>query len=73
MPLPEPTPALVQAPAWAGIGLCFRPRRPPPDWPEDWWQRNYDDLWELDDPDPWPLTEREMHVPGFPLATPKEP
>jgi hypothetical protein len=66
MPLPEHSPARVRAPARAGVGLRFRPREPLPWWPADWWQRNYDDWFEPDDPDPEPLTEREMHVPPAP-------
>jgi hypothetical protein len=64
MPLPEYPPVYVQAPKRAGVGLRFRPREPEPDWPADWWQRNYDQ--EPDEPDPWPLTERELHVPPPP-------
>jgi hypothetical protein len=41
--------------------LRFRPREAQPDWPADWWQRNYDE--PPDDPDPEPLTEREMQIP----------
>ena len=65
MPLPEYPPALVQAPSRAGVGLRFLPRLPEWWWPEDWWQRNYDA--DVDDPDPFPLTEREMHVPPAPV------
>jgi hypothetical protein len=65
VPLPEYPPALVQAPARAGVGLRFPPRRPDPSWPEDWWQRNFDTLCE-DDPDPCALTERQMRVPPPP-------
>jgi hypothetical protein len=64
MPLPDPQPARVQAPKRAGVGLRFRPREAQPDWPADWWQRNYDE--PPDDPDPEPLTEREMHIPPPP-------
>jgi hypothetical protein len=66
MSLPDSPPTLVQAPAWAGIGLCFRPRFALPSWPADWWQRNYDDdLLDPDEPDPLPLSYRQMHVPGL--------
>lgn len=63
-PLPEDPPALVQAPADAGVGLEFRPRFPHPEWPSDWWQRNLDEpILDPDDPDPDPLTERQMRLP----------
>lgn len=67
MPLPDPTPPFVQAPASAGVGLrfCFV-RFPQPDWPADWWQRNYDLAYEMNAPDPLPLTARMKRVPGFP-------
>jgi hypothetical protein len=64
MPLPAYPPALVQAPAWAGVGLYFWPREAEPWWPADWWQRNYDA--ESDEPDPIPLTERQLHIPPPP-------
>ncbi len=66
MPLPEQTPPLVQAPAWAGVGLIFTYhwRFARPWWPSDWWQRNYDAEW--DNPGPLPLTERQMRIPNFP-------
>jgi hypothetical protein len=66
MPHPEPRPALVQAPAWAGVGLEFRPREPDPSWPEDWWQRTYETLDEELEPGPPPLTERQMRIPPPP-------
>ena len=69
MPLPEYPPALVQAPVWAGVGLVFRyhERFPPSNWPEDWWQRNYDQpIVDPDSPDPLPLTERQMQLPPPP-------
>jgi hypothetical protein len=70
MPLPEPKPVHVQAPAWAGIGLVFRPRFADPSWPEDWWQRDYDDqIVDPDAPDPAPLTDREMTIPPAPVAS----
>ena len=69
MPLPDPSPALVQAPAWAGVGLHFRERVSNPCWPEDWWQRNYDTLCE-DDPDPIPLCGRQLRLPPPPEVTP---
>jgi len=67
MGLPEYPPARVQAPAWAGVGLRreFEDRmasRPPPEWPEDWWQRNYDTLCE-DGPEPMPLCGRQLTIP----------
>jgi hypothetical protein len=37
-----------------------------PDWPERWWQENYDLLYEPDAPGTWPMTDRMMRVPGFP-------
>ena len=72
MPLPDPSPALVQAPARAGVGLRFHiyDRLPAPSWPEDWWQRNYDELLVPDDPGPMPLTERMMHLPPPPEPAP---
>jgi len=69
MPLPVPEPALVQAPADAGVGLVFNYhwRLPAPWWPADWWQRNFDLLvTEYDEPGPPPLTERMMHLPPPP-------
>lgn len=74
MPLPVPPPTLTRAPARAGVGLrrAFereRAQRPPCDWPEDWWQRNYDTLWEECDPPPCPLTDRMMRVPNYPYPT----
>jgi hypothetical protein len=69
MPLPKSPPALVQAPAWAGVGLEFPERVAEPGWPVDWWQRDLDS--DRDDPDdepPPPLTEREMHVPPPPVV-----
>jgi hypothetical protein len=67
MAVPKSRPTRVQAPAWAGAGLCFRWREADPSWPPDWWQRNYDsDLDDPDDPDPEPLTERELRVPPPP-------
>jgi len=68
MPLPDPRPVIVQAPASAGVGLRFTYhfRFAMPDWPEDWWARNYDLLYEWNAPDPIPLTERMMRVPDFP-------
>jgi hypothetical protein len=72
MPLPEPRPVLVQVPARAGIGLRaqilrgIRTRLPWPSWPADWWQRNYDAVYEVDAPDPIPLTERQMRIPPPP-------
>lgn len=71
MPLPAYPPTLHQAPAWAGVGLRFSPRFADPCWPVDWWPRDLDDeLLDPDDPDPCPLTEREMHVPPAPAVTP---
>jgi hypothetical protein len=73
MPLPESPPFRVQAPMGAGIGLRFQlfediyMRMAQPNWPPDWWQRNYDTY--ITDPDEaplvWDLTERQMHVPGL--------
>jgi len=65
VPLPEPRPAIVQAPAWAGVGLRFPERKADPSWPFDWWQRNYDTLCE-DDPDPTPLCARHLRLPEPP-------
>lgn len=69
MPLPDYTPARVQAPARAGVGLRFRPRFPLPCWPADWWQRNYDTACE-DEPDPCPLRGRELRIPPPPEEEP---
>jgi hypothetical protein len=71
MPLPAPTPPIVSAPRWAGVGLRAElllgwRRLPMPDWPADWWQRNYDLIYEFNAPDPLPLTDRMQRVPGFP-------
>ena len=71
MPLPDPSPVVVQAPARAGVGLRAEILqgilwRPPPTWPEDWWQRNYDAVYEYDAPDPMPLTPRMMNIPPPP-------
>jgi hypothetical protein len=66
MPLPDPTSPIVQAPARCGVGLRFNfVRFPAPSWPEDWWQRNYDLLYEPNAPDPLPLTSRMKRIPGF--------
>jgi hypothetical protein len=75
MPLPDPAPTRVWAPAWAGVGLRAvlleqREHRPPADWPPDWWQRNYDLLLEQGDPEPIPFTDRMLRVPGFPYPEP---
>lgn len=75
MPLPAPRPPIVSAPRWAGVGLREElllrwMLRPPPSWPESWWQRDYDDLWDELLPGPIPLTEREMRIPGFPYPPP---
>jgi hypothetical protein len=63
-------PALVQAPASAGVGLAEELARDPfPDrnWPADWWQRNMDDpICDPDAPDPEPMTARQMAVPPPP-------
>ena len=68
MPLPEPPPTQTSAPVWAGIGLRFHYhwRVALPSWPADWWQRNYDSLWEWDEPPPLPMTPRQMRIPNFP-------
>ena len=65
MPLPDLPPTRVQAPAWAGIGLVFRPRVSDPCWPEDWWQRDYD-TYEYDCPPPLYPTERHLRIPEAP-------
>jgi hypothetical protein len=60
-------PVRVQAPANEGVGLKIPlPRIVPPEWPADWWQRNYDDAWEPDAPDPIPLTARMKTIPPPP-------
>jgi len=69
MPLPDPEPTIVEAPASAGIGLRFRykERTAMPSWPADYWQRNIDtQFYDPDGPAPLPLTERMMRIPGFP-------
>jgi hypothetical protein len=75
MPLPDYPPPIVSAPRWAGVGLRAElqlgwMRFPMPSWPDDWWQRNYDLLYEYDAPGTWPMTERMMRVPGFPYPEP---
>jgi len=75
MALPDPRPALVQAPARAGVGLRAqmlrqRTNRPPPQWPDDWWQRNCDDLLEPQPPDPVPLCGRQLQIPPAPIPPP---
>jgi hypothetical protein len=75
MPLPDYPPTLVSAPRWAGVGLREELRRgyvrfPMPHWPSDWWQRNYDLLYEYDTPGTFPLTERMLRIPGFPYPEP---
>jgi hypothetical protein len=75
MPLPASRPPIVSAPRWAGVGLrevllAERMQRPPADWPDDWWQRNYDLLYEYNAPGTWPVTERMLNVPGFPYPEP---
>jgi hypothetical protein len=38
-----------------------------PDWPEDWWQRNYDTIfYEVDQPGWTPASERSLRIPGWP-------
>jgi len=69
MPLPTPRRALVQAPAGAGIGLRFTyyERVALPEWPDDWWQRNYDTAYyEPDAPDPLPWPPRWSQLPPPP-------
>lgn len=72
MPLPQPTPPLVSAPRWAGVGLRSEllldwQRIAMPDWPEDWWQRNYDTIfYEVDQPGWTPASERSLRIPGWP-------
>jgi hypothetical protein len=74
-PLPEPPPFRSHAPKSAGVGLRSeltrkRLRFAHPDWPADWWQRNYDlPILDPDGPDPMPLTDRMMRIP--PPPTPK--
>jgi hypothetical protein len=71
-PLPEPSPFVSTAPVRAGVGLraVFARnliRFPHPDWPEDWWQRNYDlPIVDPDGPNPLPLTDRMMRLPDPP-------
>jgi hypothetical protein len=74
MPLSSPTPPIVSAPRWAGVGLRAQlllgwQRFPMPSWPADWWQRNYDLLYEYDAPGTWPWTDRMAGVPGWPTVT----
>lgn len=66
MPLPQFPPALVQAPAWAGVGLRFKPRTACPDWPSDWWQRNFDEY--ACDELVCALTERQQRIPAPPVV-----
>lgn len=73
MPLPDPTPVRVQAPVRAGVGLRavfaenIGHRFPPADWPEDWWQRNYDTpILDPDSPGPLPFTDRMLRLPPAP-------
>jgi hypothetical protein len=73
MPLPDPSARPVQAPAYAGVGLRARiekqrEERPPANWPEDWWQRNYDLLLEPQGPEPVPLSGRQLKLPPPPAA-----
>jgi hypothetical protein len=76
MPLPDPTPPIVSAPRWAGVGLRAEllvgwMRVAMPDWPADWWQRNYDtQFYEYDADGTWPVTDRMLEVPGFPYPPP---
>jgi hypothetical protein len=75
MPLPDPSPPIVSAPARAGVGLRAElaagwRRVPMPDWPADWWQRNYDLRYEYDAPGAWPLTDRMLEIPNFPYPAP---
>jgi len=72
MPLPERPPLQVQAPRWAGIGLTFgyAYRVAQPNWPVDWWARDYDDPVEWDNTSVAgiPLmTDRMMHLPPPPV------
>lgn len=68
MPLPEPTPTVVQAAAWAGIGLPIPPRRSDctgarPSWYP--FQKNVCDEAE-DAPDPLPFAGRQLTIPPPP-------
>lgn len=71
MPLPDPVPPMVSAPRWAGVGLRADlilgwASRPPANWPADWWQRNYDEVYEYDAPGTWEMTDRMMNIPPAP-------
>lgn len=70
MPLPDPRPALVQAPVRAGVGLRPLPKLPrfaDPGWPADWWQRNLDEpILDPDAADPVPLFGRQLKLPPAP-------
>ena len=72
MPLPEPTPVLSSAPRWAGVGLRAqlwweKMTRPPASWTEDWWQRNWEELYELDTVGGWiPQSDRSFNIPPPP-------
>jgi len=70
MPLPDPEPFQVSASRRFGIGLRYelqreREARPPPSWPDDWWQRNYDLLLEPNSP-PEVFVPRALKIPPPP-------
>jgi len=70
MPLPDPRSTQVQASRQVGVGLRAlfqqeREDRPPPSWPQDWWQRNYDLLLEPNTP-PEQFRQRALTIPPPP-------
>ena len=72
MPLPDPTPVQVSASRRTGVGLRAefrrqRESRPPPEWPEDWWQRNYDLLLVPNTP-PEEFVPRALKLPPPPVT-----
>lgn len=66
MPLPEPRPTRVQAPASAGIGLRIPPRRSDCSGVRPSWYPFQMNVCDVDAPDPEPLTGRELRVPYMP-------
>ena len=64
MPLPEPSPAVVQAPRSAGIGLEIPERKADCSGVRPSWFPFQVNVCDCDDaPDPEPLTGRQLRVP----------
>jgi hypothetical protein len=68
MPLPEPKPRRVQAPADQGIGLCIPPRESDCSGVRPSWYPFVFNVCDCDGPSPMPWTERMMRVPPAPVS-----